>query len=406
MQKVTVYRQRGFRVALVVHLADLALLGRCVGVIETAAMLAGLATRIGTALGVEPPAPSGPRAEMAVFADVDGPASMRRLAARLRPALRSGLHLPPGAPLPRLGAVLVRGRDAGDDPQLLAAARRHLHSFDDADLPLLDARTLDTDGPGLFDPAWVVAHFQPQLCCHTGTVSGFELLARLNHPTRGLLDPSQFLPGLSPDQLRQLSRTMLVRGLEALAHWAAAGFLVDTVSLNVSAVDLIDPQFADFVLWELDRQSVPPQRLVLEVIEELSPVDMADAVQRNLARLAHLGCGVDLDDFGKGYASLEALHRLPVQRVKIDRSFVIGCDSDPGQQRMVLAILALAERMGIATLAEGVETPAQHAFAAQIGCSHVQGYAIARPMPLDATLGFLADRRAASVQTSALLRRA
>jgi EAL domain-containing protein (putative c-di-GMP-specific phosphodiesterase class I) len=114
-----------------------------------------------------------------------------------------------------------------------------------------------------------------------------------------------------------------------------------------------------------------------------------DVVVKTIAALARMGCGIDLDDFGTGHASITSIRRFAVRRIKIDRSFVLHADEDREQQRMLAAILSMAEQLGIETLAEGVETAAVHALLAQLGCRHVQGFAIARPMPLDDSLAWL-----------------
>lgn len=235
----------------------------------------------------------------------------------------------------------------------------------------------------------ITALFQPQICCDSGRVTGFEALARWDHPTRGLLNPAAFMPGMTPADHGALSLCILRQSLTALKRWDQAGYSVPTVSLNISNCELSDPDFASAILWELDRQDLLPSRLVLEVLETVGPINCSDQARRNLARLSQSGCHLDLDDFGTGYASLDAIRQFGVHRIKIDRSFVTACDHDPAQQRMELAILALADRLGIATLAEGVETKEEHSFLAQIGCDQVQGFAIARPMPFSDTLGFL-----------------
>lgn len=239
----------------------------------------------------------------------------------------------------------------------------------------------------------IVAVFQPQISCHTGCVTGFEALARWQHPVRGLLSPATFMPLMTLEDHGALTLTMLRQSLAALKYWDARGMDVPQVSINVSDSELAQPGFAASLLWELDRQEVPTARLVIEVLESVGPVTANAHALDNLRRLSQAGCMLDLDDFGTGYASLDAIRQFGVQRIKIDRSFVTGCDIDPGQQRMVLAILALAERLGITALAEGVETRDEHAFLAQIGCDEVQGYAIARPMPLTDTLAFLSRHR-------------
>ena len=146
--------------------------------------------------------------------------------------------------------------------------------------------------------------------------------------------------------------------------------------------------------------------IVLELNERVLTHNSTDIVYRTVSALRHEGIAVTLDNFGTGDASLSALVRYPADILKIDRSFVTGCDRDENQQRLILAILALADRMGLETVAEGVETAAEHAFVAQIGCSHAQGYAIARPMPLAETFGFLAGRAATARELPVLSRRA
>ena len=239
------------------------------------------------------------------------------------------------------------------------------------------------------DAGQIVAWFQPQICCNSGAVIGFEALARWNHPARGMLNPGAFMPGMRDADHLALTQTMLRQALAGLRRWDAAGWSVDTVSINLTQADLADPRFADSVLWELDRQDIAPRRLVLEVLESVGPINSSADIARSLSRLSAAGCQLDLDDFGTGYASLDSIRQFGIHRLKIDRSFVTDCDSNPAQQRMILAILALAERLGIETLAEGVETTGEHSFLAQIGCDHVQGYAIAKPMGIDQTMEFL-----------------
>ena len=117
-------------------------------------------------------------------------------------------------------------------------------------------------------------------------------------------------------------------------------------------------------------------------------------IVRNIAALARLGCGIDLDDFGTGHAGITNIRRFSVRRLKIDRSFVTHVDEDREQQKIVSAILSLAERLGLETLAEGVETPGEHAMLAQLGCGHVQGFGIGRPMPFEQTVDWITSHRA------------
>ncbi|WP_156965353.1 EAL domain-containing protein [Paracoccus sphaerophysae] len=414
MRRVISAFRRSQRVAVVVQVDNLALLTRCIGLSQTAALLSALCARIGVVLDVPTPAALGPRGQIAVLLDVSGQTAALRKALQVQSVAQAGFDLPHHAPGPGISAVLVRGEGAVSDDRLVEQGRLHLARLGPGfgAVSMISVSGQPADGaavapePALIEPDLFEPFFQPQLCCHSGTVTGFEILARARHPLRGLLGPAAFLPLLPVHRQRTLTRAMLSQGIAALIRWRAEGFDVATVSLNVAAADLVEPDFADFVLWELDRQDVPPTRLVIEVMEDVSPLDMPDTVRANLVRLSGLGCRIDLDDFGTGYASFEALRRLPAHRVKIDRSFVTGCDRDENQQRLILAILALADRMGLETVAEGVETAAEHAFVAQIGCSHAQGYAIARPMPLAETFGFLAGRAATARELPVLSRRA
>ncbi len=130
-----------------------------------------------------------------------------------------------------------------------------------------------------------------------------------------------------------------------------------------------------------------------------------DVIVHNITALARMGCAIDLDDFGTGHAALSSIRRFSVGRIKIDRSYVTRVDSDQAQQRMVAAILSMAERLGIQTLAEGVETIGEHAHLSQLGCTHVQGFAIARPMALSQTEEWLRTHRTKLTATPGVARR-
>ena len=239
------------------------------------------------------------------------------------------------------------------------------------------------------------AWFQPQLNSETGHVSGFEALARWVHPTRGVLPPDQFLPMLEArDQIPRLTEVVLRQSMHALANWDRAGAQVPKVSINLSQQDIADPTLRDTIEWELDRCDLTPDRLCLEILETVVTDTPDDSAVRNLQRLSQLGCSIDLDDYGTGHASIAAIKRFPINRIKIDRSFVMKCDQDPDQQRLVGALLSMAEHLQLETLAEGVETVGEHALLAQLGCGYVQGFGISRPMPFEDTLSWLTQHAA------------
>ncbi|WP_424985977.1 putative bifunctional diguanylate cyclase/phosphodiesterase [Microbulbifer sp. S227A] len=237
--------------------------------------------------------------------------------------------------------------------------------------------------------------FQPQISADTGRVTGFEALARWTHQTHGLIAPDTFLPILEEAGLMErLGQVILYQSLTALKTWDKAGLQVPRVSVNFATDELRNPGLVDRVRWELDRFDLAPERLTVEILETVVSDCPDDTVTSNIAGLAQLGCRIDLDDFGTGQASISAIRRFAVSRIKIDRSFVSKADRDPDQQRLVGAILSMAERLDMETLAEGVETVGEHALLAQLGCDHVQGFGIARPMPFEQTQEWVASHLA------------
>lgn len=265
---------------------------------------------------------------------------------------------------------------------------------------------LASDAAGALDDGGFTAWFQPQVCTDTGRVSGFEALARWEHPDHGLVPPADFLPVLeAAGLLERLGNVMLEDAMRALVAWDRAGLDVPSVGVNMAQADLRDPHLAQRIAWMLDRHDLHANRLTIEVLEsaiaEGGDGSGDSPVLRNVTALAGMGCRVDLDDFGTGHASITSLHRLALARVKIDRSFVSGIDRDRGKQKMIMTILSMCDHLGLQTLAEGVETPAEHAMLAQLGCNHVQGFGIARPMPFDLCCDWL---RARNVEMDAAMR--
>ncbi|RYH08972.1 bifunctional diguanylate cyclase/phosphodiesterase [Tropicimonas sp. IMCC6043] len=241
-----------------------------------------------------------------------------------------------------------------------------------------------------FENGQIRAWFQPQISTDTGLVTGFEALARWDHPTRGVLPPCDFMAAVEASgTLERLGEVMLFQSLSALRLWDKSGYRVPRIGLNFSAAELRNPRLADRIRWELDRFDLTPDRLTIEVRQTVVAGSSSDIVSANITALAGLGCDVDLDDFGIGNASIANIRRFAVNRIKIDQSFVTRVDTDRTQQKMVAAILAMAEQLDLATLAEGIETHGEHAMLAQLGCGSVQGFGIAAPMPFEDTMAWM-----------------
>ncbi len=257
----------------------------------------------------------------------------------------------------------------------------------DRDMPaqpdVPDIRTAELEDA--FETGQITAWFQPQISTDTGRVSGVEALARWVSPEHGVLAPADFLEAIeTAGFLPRLADTILYNALSGLRRFDRAGLDIPMVAVNFSAEELGDAQLVEKIRWELDRHDLSPERLCVEVLESVVARQRKnDIISHNLRALAELGCRIDLDDFGTGHASIASIRRFSIQRIKIDRSFVVHVDEDEQQREMIAAILTMAEQLKLETLAEGVETIAEHALLAQLGCDAVQGYVIARPMPAD-----------------------
>ncbi len=181
--------------------------------------------------------------------------------------------------------------------------------------------------------------FQPQISTDTGKITGFEALARWAHPMRGLIPPNVFLPALEEaGLLERLSEVMLYHALTAVKAWDASGVDIPRIGVNFSGDELHNPNLVEKIRWEMDRFDLAPDRLSIEVLESVVCEGPNDMITRNIRGLGQLGCRIDLDDFGTGNASIAAIRRFDISRIKIDRSFVMKADRDPEQQRLIGAI--------------------------------------------------------------------
>jgi diguanylate cyclase (GGDEF)-like protein len=224
----------------------------------------------------------------------------------------------------------------------------------------------------------LVLHFQPKVTPCRSRVDGTEALVRWQHPTRGLLGPGEFLPLAEQSDLMQpLTDWVLEEALRQVAEWRAVGVDVH-VAVNLSAQTLRDDDLADTVAAALGRHDLPAQSLQLEVTESTLMRDPQRAAEI-LERLSTSGVRIAIDDFGTGWSSLLWLKRLPVQSIKVDRSFVGDMLESPSDDAIVESTIRLGQTLGLEVVAEGVETEETLERLREYGCHAVQGYLIARP---------------------------
>ena len=226
----------------------------------------------------------------------------------------------------------------------------------------------------------LVLHYQPTVDLASGQVTGAEALVRWQHPRRGLLAPSHFVPFAEvTGSIRLMTTAVLGMALDQAAQWRAAGQEIP-VAVNVSAHDVTDPGFVERVTDALALRDLPGTSLVIELTETGLLAD-ADGASGVLQRLTELGVRVAVDDFGAGYASLPYLRRFPVSVLKLDSSIVQGLTVDATDAALVRWTLDMAHSLGISCVAEGVEDAATLAALEELGCDQAQGFHFQRPWP-------------------------
>jgi len=238
--------------------------------------------------------------------------------------------------------------------------------------------------------------FQPLIHLQTGTVSGFEALARWEHPDQGTISPAEFISVAEESGLIvPLGRWALDATARTLAAWDRehGGALPLKLCVNVSPVQLARDTVDDAVRATLDHNRIGGQRMTLELTESSIVAD-PERANRVLSALHDLGCRVAMDDFGTGYSSLAYLQKLPIDILKIDRSFVTNMHENSDSVAIIRAILSLARTLGMSTVAEGIETPDAERTLANLGCDTGQGYHFARPLTASAALDFYRARKA------------
>ncbi len=301
---------------------------------------------------------------------------------------------------PSIGCTIGR---AGEEPDEV---------FKRADLALYAAKTSGKGTVRLFDntiqsaasrrsaemdlartalkEGWIEAYYQPVVSLKTRMPRGFEALLRIRHPEQGVLSPHAVLAALDDPRLSDaIGIRMAQLVVKDMARWEADGIQHGQVSINLATENLVGHAFFDTLAFLIDERNVPPELIKLEITERVLLDDQEARVRTTLTRLQQRGISISLDDFGTGYASLVHLQTMPVDEIKIDRSFVSGLGTASNGGEIVRAMIGLAEAMGMTTVAEGIEDSREALMLASLGCEYGQGFLFGRPMPAAAVPAYL-----------------
>ncbi|NGZ14049.1 EAL domain-containing protein [Vibrio aestuarianus] len=225
--------------------------------------------------------------------------------------------------------------------------------------------------------------YQPQFNLHNQTLLGFEALIRWHHPQLGLVSPDEFIPmAEKTGAIQSIGEWVLRTACQQAKQWLDAGYLLDKLSVNVSAIQLKQSNFIEMLIRILSESQLPAHKLEIEITEGFLIENKQKAIH-DLQQIAELGVGIALDDFGTGYSSLSYLKGLPLQKLKIDRSFINDIPDDKESNAIVAAILAMGNSLSLIVTAEGIEDEKQMSYLDQIGCHFGQGYYLGRPLSVE-----------------------
>ncbi len=224
-------------------------------------------------------------------------------------------------------------------------------------------------------------YYQPKVCLKEAKIIGFEALVRWNHPDKGLVPPNDFIPIAEKTQMINVIGDWVLReAMQQTAAWNREHNIELTIAVNLSPVQFQQKQLVDQVLSMAIAAELDPRLLALEITESTVVEDMEGAI-KTLEKLRRHGVKVAMDDFGTGYSSLSYLKRIPLDSLKIDRSFVMGIETDERDASIVSTIIMLGQSLGLTVVAEGVETQEQLALLSEMSCNEVQGFLFSRPVP-------------------------
>ncbi|MBW2279169.1 MAG: EAL domain-containing protein [Deltaproteobacteria bacterium] len=259
---------------------------------------------------------------------------------------------------------------------------RNACAFYDGDLlaDIGDQAELERDLHSAIERGELITYYQPQVDARKGTLIGAEALLRWLHPDRGLVPPGLFIPIAEETGLiGEIGAWVLREACQQKRRWEQAGFAGFPIGVNVSFRQLKAGAFAELVVQVLDETGLDPTHLNIEVTENVIMDDLT-AARDSLTVLSDAGVRVSIDDFGTGYSSLSVLGKFPAHILKIDRAFVRDITTDDVQAAVARTVIAVASELGLDTIAEGVETPEQMEFLAELGCEHIQGFLFSPPV--------------------------
>jgi len=243
-------------------------------------------------------------------------------------------------------------------------------------------------------------HYQPKVSLETGRMTGMEALLRWTNKREGSVSPAIFIPHAERmGMIDQIGNWVFETACKQYLAWQKLGLSPPQISINLSGYQLNSEKFLRFVEHTLNRTEIDAQSLELEVTETAVVGNLATA-RIMLTKLKNLGFSISLDDFGTGYSSLSYLKQLPIDKIKIDRSFITEIVSDPSCAAITRATIAMGHALGLKVIAEGVENQEQFAYLKRLGCDEVQGFYYSRPVPEDELAALLRDRLSLVLETA------
>jgi EAL domain-containing protein (putative c-di-GMP-specific phosphodiesterase class I) len=261
---------------------------------------------------------------------------------------------------------------------------------------LTDRRQIEVDLREAIERNELELYYQPIVSLNDNRVTGFEALARWNHGTRGFVPPAEFIPVAEDTGLMtRLGEWALTEACGKIAKLPADV----TIAVNLSPVQFSAPDLVDVVQRALVASGLPPHRLELEITERLL-MENSERTLSMLRQLRDLGVRIALDDFGTGYSALSYLRKFPLDKIKIDRSFVTDIATRSDQVAIVQAVLSIARALGMTVTAEGVETIIQKEFLQALGCDNAQGFLFGRPVPYEEIVKIVSGRAPTKVMAA------